>query len=48
MKNFKDNLITILVVIAIIFVPTVCTYCDYKAYKQRFPEVAPWTYLFKR
>lgn len=48
MKNLKDNLIVALVAIGIIFVLINFTYCDYKAYKQRYPQAEPWTYLFQR
>jgi len=48
MKNLKDNLIIAVMVIIIACGLTTCVSCDYKAYKQRYPQAEPWTYLFHR
>jgi len=48
MKNLKDNLIIAIVVVIIAYGLTTLVSCDYKAYKQRYPQAEPWTYLFHR
>lgn len=43
----KDSLIVVFGFILFVLAATTLVYLDYTAYRERFPNAAPWTYFFK-
>ena len=47
MKRFIDNVKIVAACACIVAFICGLVYLDYSAYRQRFPNAAPWTYLFR-
>jgi len=47
MKRLIEYVKAVAALVAVVSVVGGLVYLDYSAYRQRFPNAAPWTYLFR-